>query len=173
MGRTVVVVGPSGAGKTLVLRQLLRFASGGQEPPDTRTQPTTGVDLAKLALADGEPQVVVKEVGTCFQQRWDKWVVGADGVLVVLDTSPQAAHEASMVAALDVVGMVAQSPTPVLVVLNKSDLSSRRELSKTYGLLEVDSLTARPDVNAVEASALTGHNMPLVLQWIAELGSRT
>jgi len=117
-----------------------------------------------------EDEVVVKEVGACFQQRWSKWVSGADGVVVVVDASPEAAHSTSMVALLDVLELTGESSIPTLILLNKCDKSSRREVAKVYGLLEMDSLTANSHVAVIEGSALTGHNMPLVLEWMNELG---
>lgn len=96
----------------------LVLAAVGTQALETATRPTTGVDMARVPL---EPtrEAVVKEVGACLQQRWERWLAGAQGVVVVLDLAPGAAHDANLVAALQVVEAVRQTTTPTLLVLNK------------------------------------------------------
>ena len=77
----VVVVGPSEAGKTLLLRHLKRLAtnrkddndyvSSSIDPISCKTVPTTGCENCKFQWAG--QAVVMREVGSCLQLRWNKW----------------------------------------------------------------------------------------------------
>jgi len=136
------------------------------------------------APASSPARVTLQEVGSCFQARWARWLKDAACVVLVLDASSAAVGLAdSMVAILDV--MEATPPhCRGLIVLNKTDRSDRRTLIQLHQRLQLSFLEeddAPVDVasllkpqppgrrwDVVEASALSGHNVPVVLAWLAE-----
>jgi GTPase SAR1 family protein len=115
----VVVVGPSEAGKTLLLRHLKRLAtnrkddndyvSSSIDPISCKTVPTTGCENCKFQWAG--QAVVMREVGSCLQLRWNKWTrrqhsgtsrspAAASKVIFVVDASDMVHRAASSLTAL-------------------------------------------------------------------------
>ena len=149
---TLALVGYTNAGKSTLLNRL----TGADVLVEDRLFSTLDPTTRRLALPGGAAVLVSDTVG--FVQRLPhqlveafrstlEEVVDADLLLHVVDTSSPAA-EAQIDAVRDVLAEIGADRVPELLVLNKSDVAGRSEVS--------DLLAAHPDARAVSATTGAG-----------------
>ncbi|KAK7113173.1 hypothetical protein V1264_012512 [Littorina saxatilis] len=168
-----LLIGPTGAGKTLLLKSLQAgnyHALKGWAPADLpATVPTTGTNLMTITVNKSrKKEVTVREVGGAMGPIWKNYYSDASAILYVIDVSNRCQVAAACIQLLTMLTHPQTADTPVLLLLNKQDLSSVMPQSEVEWLLRLqDTLgTASQAVNVVEVSAKTGQGLDIVARWI-------
>eukprot|EP01029_Cantina_marsupialis_P029197 TRINITY_DN779929_c0_g1_i1.p1 TRINITY_DN779929_c0_g1~~TRINITY_DN779929_c0_g1_i1.p1 ORF type:complete len:188 (+),score=22.78 TRINITY_DN779929_c0_g1_i1:33-566(+) len=166
----ILVLGSSGAGKTLFVRRLRAIFSKDSEEFNKKTVPTTGFEMDTLEYKKSE--LTFREIGSCMMPMWPKYFKKSDAIIFVVDGCNQAQVCESSVEFLNLVGHPDIENKAVLVLINKIDSReclSTEELASCMMLEEVlESPACRCSIHFARCSALTGEQCNEVLDWVAE-----
>ena len=89
------------------------------------TIPTTGTEIDRVTLPSGLT-AKVREVGSCMQLRWPRWVGSAVLLLFVVDASDNIGVCSALVGLLDTLAEAREAGKPTLLVLNMVSLTRPR-----------------------------------------------
>ncbi|KAM3921398.1 ADP-ribosylation factor-like protein 16 [Leptodactylus fuscus] len=163
-----LVLGPSGVGKTLLMKRLLKLctkdsADLGDVPP---TQPTVGTNLTDLTIH--RTRVTVREVGGSMVPIWPSYYQDCQAVVFIADAANPNQVSASCIQLLSVLSAPALSTVSVLIVFNKTDLPCCMSLVEMKSLFRLDDIIAcaKQPITFMETSALEGTGLQEVLQWL-------
>jgi ADP-ribosylation factor related protein 1 len=154
----VLILGLDNAGKTTVLEQLRSSFQGTPGPREMKIPPTVGLNLANISI--GSADVTFWDLGGQEGLRvlWDKYYGEAHAILFVVDSS-DAEHLGEALRELrGVLGDSSLADAPVLIFMNKKDLSGASSLPR-------ESLKALQDIGGNKAilvrdvSALDGEGV--------------
>jgi len=195
--RSILLVGPSSAGKTLFLKSLVRTcevftlrklkknsALDLKSLPNltASTFPTVGVEQSSCTY-DSLP-LSIREVGSSLAPMWPSYFDSSSTVFFLLDCSSLTRASVAKVELGNIIDALmkggSKNVKPVAIILNKVDLSSPAQIAALNKYLRLAELCekyatfagkAQEEVAKVfELSALTGLNVDKVLDWVRRGG---
>ncbi|XP_025079258.1 ADP-ribosylation factor-like protein 16 [Pomacea canaliculata] len=168
-----LLIGPSGVGKTLLLKTLQTgnysgsksFTDSLEDVPSTI--PTTGTNLVNITVHKKQ-EVTVREVGGSMGPIWPNYYKNANAIMYMLDLSNRCQVSAACIQLLTMLIHPCNAATPILVLLNKKDLSSVTTSTEIKWLLHLEELKeqATHKITILEVSAKTGLGLDQVARWI-------
>ena len=186
MGGECLVLGPEGAGKTLLIRKLEEYCKGKREvdenvPGETtstsyvslaskpmhHTVPTVGINLAQIHLAKGIA-CNLRESGGQMAPLWHNQYKECTMIIYVIDSSNQVQVSASTILLLDLLSSKHLTKTPVLIFFNKTDSPLGLGLAEYKNVMRLDEIVSHASqaVTVVEGSCWTGEGVGTVMQWL-------
>ncbi|XP_038598846.1 ADP-ribosylation factor-like protein 16 [Tachyglossus aculeatus] len=167
---SLLVLGPAGGGKTLLVKRLQKLTSGetkgdlGDPPP---TQPTVGTNLTDLMV---RRKMVVRELGGRMAPIWSSYYGDARAIMFVMDASDPTQLSSSCAQLLGVLSAEQLATVPVLVLFNKIDLPCYMSPEEMKGLLRLPDIIARASqpIAIAHVSARDGTGLPQVLRWLRD-----
>ena len=188
MSSECLVLGPEGAGKTLLIRKLEEFCSKkkklketaekSSEAEDTanlasqashHTVPTVGVNFAQLKLAKGIT-CKLRESGGQMAPLWSSSFEDCKMVVYVIDSSNRIQVAASTILFLDVLSAPSLREKPVLLFFNKTDSPLGLGLVQYKSVMRLDDIVAHATqkVSVLSGSCWTGEGVGGVMEWLVQ-----
>ncbi|NHJ05071.1 MAG: GTP-binding protein [Candidatus Heimdallarchaeota archaeon] len=168
---SIVILGASGAGKTTLVRYL---ETGEPVMQDPRT--TLGIDIRQNPIDIGGWSLSAIDVGGQELYRESLWSLGvsqADAVIYVIDgtvkpTSDNIVFEESKFS-FDYMLQIVDNKTPILILINKQDLTEQEPLSTQASILlyNISSLVGR-SFNILPTSAKFGDGVETAILWLID-----
>jgi len=167
----LLIVGPSGAGKTLLLKRLQNSLSSIGKDDVPATIPTVGTNLMNVTTLK-KTEVTVREIGGAMAPIWNKYYKDASAIMFMIDLSRPTQVANAAVELMSLLSHPSTQTSPVLVILNKKDVPSSMKMVQIEGLFRLQELkkAANQKISVVETSAATGVNLEKVAKWLFEHG---
>lgn len=179
-----LVLGPQGAGKSLLLKTLRYFCREKRDKDSGKTSEAAGTSAVELiptlptvGSAVEEMKLrknltcVLKEYGGCMAPVWSAAYSDCDLVVYVIDASNPAQIAAATILLVEALGHPALKNTPFLVVFNKLDCQSAMSLTEYKSVMRLDDIVehAPQSVRVVEGSCAKGTSLLCqITEWIVE-----
>lgn len=169
-----LLIGPAGTGKTLLLKTLqtgnyhVSKGSTVEARDDVpATIPTTGTNLINIVVHK-KKEVTVRELGGSMGPIWNKYYKDVDAILFMVDVSNRCQISAACIQLLEMLSHPHTGSTPVLLLLNKKDVSSGMSRSEMEWLLRLEETLkqATQKITIMETSGKTGLGLDRVSRWI-------
>mmetsp|Transcript_22152 Transcript_22152/g.36699 ORF Transcript_22152/g.36699 Transcript_22152/m.36699 type:complete len:175 (+) Transcript_22152:80-604(+) len=173
MGQEILVLGCSGAGKSLLVKQLKNIASNGFASPleACDSQPTIGVELDKIQIR--KKRIDVRELGGTLVEVWPKYFPASLAVIFVVDASDPVMLSSAVVELHSLLADQALLRNPFLLLFNKSDaplICPELVLSEIFRLDDIKRHRPNDDFfKVVHGSTVTGEHIQEILQWLCML----
>eukprot|EP00002_Diphylleia_rotans_P023155 TRINITY_DN4551_c0_g1_i4.p1 TRINITY_DN4551_c0_g1~~TRINITY_DN4551_c0_g1_i4.p1 ORF type:complete len:124 (+),score=18.07 TRINITY_DN4551_c0_g1_i4:85-456(+) len=113
----VLMIGPSGSGKSLLLKRLLAYSGTRSEPEFVETTPTIGVEIEDITY-NGKV-MAIRELGGSFMQVWPRYYANAKCILYLLDISNPTQLSTAVYELTVLVEDPNLSGKPVMIILSK------------------------------------------------------
>jgi small GTP-binding protein len=161
--RAVAVVGLDGSGKSQVVFKMLADLSPSPPAPYLPI-PTAGVAYSEFS--EGKLTFGVYDCGGMarYREQWPHFVKESDGVVFVIDRTDSARIVRIREEIAEIIDLCASLDTPLLVLVNKSDLNSEMRVPDPPIVNKL--LDARLDYTVKECSATTGDGIADARNWI-------
>ncbi len=167
----IVILGSSGAGKTT----LVRFLETG-EPVLDDPRTTLGIDIRQSPIEMSGWSLTAIDVGGQELYRESLWSLGiaqAEAVIYVIDgtirkSNNSDAYEVSKFA-FDYMLTLAEKDIPILILVNKQDLSERNPMSaqEAISVYDICSMIGR-SFNILPSSAKFGDGVEVAIEWLVD-----
>ena len=166
-----LLLGCSGVGKTLLLKRLNACSNRGSysevgEAPSTI--PTVGTNLVNMVTSNKKQEITIRELGGVMAPIWQNYYKDCDALMFMVDLSNPLQVSAACIQLLDVLTHARLQATPILLILNKTDVPSampRAELEQIIRLQDILD-NAKQKVTVRETSAREGHGLHDIAKWI-------
>ena len=170
----VLVLGAEGTGKTLLLKRIQNLAENGVDGcKDFESVPSTvstiGTNIAVAVLS--KRKVNLRELGGAMAPIWKNYFDEAHAVIFLIDVSNNIQVSASTILLYDVLGSDNLAKMPVLLLLNKADLSSSLTIQELKFILRLPDLKrlASQSIKVVECSLKSGMGMQDIREWLQSI----
>lgn len=168
----VLVVGGESAGKSVFIRRLKEFVHRDQLDECDRlvifegTLPTVGVELNTIALRNGR-DIDLREVGSALSSRWENYLEDCKGMIFVVDVSDIANVATSLVLLHELLAAYhLMADKPILLALNKTDLTDNENVAQVSNALRIDELKAHYTLEVIQGSAMDDSLCRGAMDWI-------
>ncbi|KAI4292245.1 Ras-related protein Rab-11A [Pancytospora philotis] len=149
----IVLIGDTNVGKTHILSRLIK------DSVPSASKPTIGVEFGTKTFAVDGATVKAQIWDTAGQERYhaitSAYYRGSSGAVVVYDITKKNSLENALTLWLRNLRQVADPSLPVLLIGNKSDLKSKREVKTEEGR----EAALKEGMGFFETSALSGENV--------------
>jgi GTPase SAR1 family protein len=167
----VLVMGPSGSGKSLFTRRVCNHIKRVEQPDVVPTIPTVGVELVTTGTK-AAPGLTLREIGGSMGLDWPKLYDICSGVVIVIDVADIVKLSDGCTLVLELIGKPALQGKPILLLLNKADLPNampKRHIRKLLRLDEIGDSSARVTIvpSSMRLSCLRGFEE--ALEWLQKI----
>lgn len=196
-GCECLILGPEGAGKTLLLKKLKRIVSTGKLSKDSvqptlqqnseaedstaetaesslsegvvHTLPTAGTNLEQLQIAKGLV-CTLRECGGSTAPIWSSYYKHCTMIVYVIDSTNTTQISAATMLLLDILSAEDLQNKPVLVLFNKTDSHCFMSLTEFKSVMRFGDILdhATQSLQVVEVSCVTECGLDTVLRWIGQ-----
>lgn len=156
----LLVLGPEGSGKSLLIRRLQQLCADGDEEGDQSesTIPTVGVEISSVDI--DEKLLTIREIGATMASKWESYFQGCSALLFVVDVSDLGAIASDLVLLHEVLSNKATiTGKPFAILFNKMDLvSDPSTVAVMYNLLRIEDLQ-RENMDDLNIVLLSGSSL--------------
>lgn len=169
--RELLVLGPEGGGKTLLVRRLAALLSAADALDQAlialAIAPTVGQEVLTLELQTGA--VTVREVGGAVASGWASYLPACHALMYVVDLADVCSIATVMVHMHELFFSEGLKDKRILIVFNKADLVDEARIHSFLNTLRVKDLARRMDVRVecMIGSALELQYVEALVHWIA------
>lgn len=166
-GRTILLLGLDGAGKTTLIEQLKYEYNGVQPLPASKMQPTVGLNIAKVRTASAE--FLLWDMGgkSDLRSLWKNYLEDADGLIWVVDAADLGRAKELRDTINDIISSENVSNKPLLVFANKQDLDSAVDAEHLESKMQLVLDSTR--CNVCNCSLLSGEGIVEGFTWLADM----
>ncbi|KAL6756130.1 ADP-ribosylation factor family-domain-containing protein [Haematococcus lacustris] len=174
----LLILGLEGSGKSLLVRRLQGLhgvTPPGRQPAET--MPTMGTEVTTISTgtkATGR-KLRLRELGGSMSPIWPDYFSACRAVIFVVDLADAANLAPAAVELYELLQHPDLKMKPLLLVFNKCDAPATVSQSDLELVLSLSDLqrVLKSQLNVMEVSAVTGHGVPAMLDWMVKTGAVT
>ncbi|GKT22597.1 Small GTPase superfamily, ARF/SAR type like protein [Aduncisulcus paluster] len=164
----ILIIGLYRSGKTTTLMSLMGLITG-KTVDFSKIPSTLGQNVAKLKLFKQNVEIFDMGGQDQYREHWDIHYHNTDGVVFVLDGADEGRFDEARHVFLDVFQCAPFRDTPILFLINKSDLDYCSTLESVIEYFDLEPFSSGGrKFRVLRVSALNGHGIYTAFQWLVK-----